>query len=333
MADYKYTVVHVGVHTEESLEPERLELEKVGARQVVRPTLHTEEDMIEQTRGADGMIIMESQVSRRTMEASPNCRVVLRTGVGVDTIDIEAATDLGIAVVNVPDVWIREVANHALALLLACNRKVLSLDSAIRAGNWQRVPPPPVGSLHGETLGIFGLGQIGRALARRAAAFEMDVIAHDPYIDASVFDEYGAEAASFDELLARSDYVSIHTPLTDETHHMFNEAAFRQMKPTSYLVNTARGPVVDTDALVAALEAEWIAGAGVDVFEQEPLPADSPLTKFENVVLTSHSAYYSEPALQGLAVRNGQEVARVLAGRKPLHLVNPDVLAKLPLAD
>ena len=162
MTDYTYKVVHVGVHTEESLEPERLELEKVSAQQIVKPILYTEDDMLEHTRGADGMIIMESHVSRRTMEASPNCRVVLRTGVGVDTIDIEAATDLGIAVVNVPDVWIREVANHALGLLLACNRKILILDRAIRAGEWTRVIPPPVGSLHGETLGIVGLGQIGR---------------------------------------------------------------------------------------------------------------------------------------------------------------------------
>ena len=331
MADYKFKVVHVGVHAEETLEPERIELEKVGARQVVLPTLATEDEMVEQTRGSDGMVIMESMVSRRTMEASPNCKVVLRTGMGVDTIDIEAATDLGIAVVNVPDIWIREVANHALAMILACNRRLFLQDRTIRSRDWARVIPPPVGSIHGETLGIVGLGQIGRALARRAPVFDLELLAHDPYIDASVFDEYGATAVSFEELLERSDYISVHTPLTDETHHMFDEAALRKMKPTAYLINTARGPVVDTSALVEALQSGWIAGAGVDAHEQEPLSLDSPLLDLDNVILTPHTAYYSDPALKAMAVRNGQEVARVLTGRRPKHLVNPDVLGKLPL--
>ena len=331
MADYKYTVTHVGIHAEETLEAERVELEKVGARQVVFPTLYTEEEMVEKTAGSDGMVIMESQVSRRTMEASPGCRVILRTGVGVDAIDVEAATERGIAVVNVPDLWIREVANHALALLLACNRRLFLLDRSLRSGGWHRVIPPPVGSLHGETLGIVGMGQIGKALARRAVAFEMELIASDPYIEAEVFEEYGARSVSFDELLASSDYISVHTPLTDETHHMFDEAALRQMKPTAYLINTARGPIVEMAALTRALQESWIAGAGMDVYETEPLPADSPLRQLENVVLTSHSAYYSDPALRAMAVRNGQEVARVLAGRMPLHLVNPEVLQRLPL--
>ena len=333
MTDYKYKVVHVGVHTEESLEPERLELEKISAQQIVKPILYTENDMIEHTQGVDGMIIMESDVSRKTMEASPDCKVVLRTGVGVDTIDIQAATDLCIAVVNVPDVWIREVANHALGLLLACNRKILVLDRSIRAGEWSRVIPPPVGSLHGETLGIVGLGQIGRSLARRALAFEMNLVAYDPYIEDSVFDQYGATSVSFEELLQTSDYVSTHTPLTDETRHMFNKSTLKEMKRTAYLINTARGPVVDTDALITAIHEEWIAGAGLDVFEQEPLPDDNPLVKSDKVILTSHSAYYSDPALHALAIRNGQEVARVLTGRKPLNLVNPEVLGKLRLSD
>jgi D-3-phosphoglycerate dehydrogenase len=331
MEDYRYTVFHVGVHTQEALEPEKIELAKIGARQVVLPSLKTEDEMLAQTRGADGLIIMESDVSRRTMEASPNCKVVLRTGVGVDTIDIPAATDLGIAVINVPDVWIREVANHALALMLACNRRLFLLDRTIRGGGWPRVIPSPVGSLHGETLGVVGLGQIGRALVRRAAAFEMDLIAHDPYIEPSVFAEYGVEQVSFEELLARSDYVSIHTPLTDDTHYMFDEAAFRQMKPTAYLINTARGPIVEMAALVEALRSGRIFGAGIDVFEVEPPPDDSPLLGLDNVVLSSHSGYYSDPALRALSVRCGQEVARVLTGRMPLHLVNPEVLGRLPL--
>ena len=332
MADYKYTVFHVGVHVDEILEPERVELAKVGARQVVLPILRSEDEMVKQTRGAHGMIIMESQVTRRTLEASPDCKVVLRTGMGVDTIDIDAATDLGVAVVNVPDIWVREVANHAMALILACNRRLFLQDRNIRFGDWSPIIPSPVGSIHGETLGIVGLGQIGGALARRAAVFEMELIAHDPFIEQSVFDSVGATSVSFGELLERSDYVSAHTPLTDETHHMFDEAALKQMKPTAYLINTARGPIVENDAVVDALRSGWIAGAGLDVFEHEPLPADSPLIELDNVVLTSHTAFYSDPALKALAVRNGQEVARVLTGRRPLHLVNPEVLEKLPLS-
>ena len=331
MADYKFKVVHVGIHADSTLEPERIELEKVGARQVVFPTLDTEDEMLEHTRDCDGMIIMESVVSRRTMEASPNCKVILRTGMGVDTIDVESATDLGIAVVNVPDIWIREVANHALSMILACNRRLFLQDKMIRSGGWERIIPPPVGSIHGETLGIVGLGQIGRMLARRAPVFELKVLAHDPYIDSGVFDQHGATSVSFEELLERSDYVSAHTPLTDETRHMFDEAALNKMKSTSYLINTARGPVVDTTALLKALKSGSIAGAGLDAHESEPLPNNSPLFGLDNVILTSHTAYYSDPALSSMAVRNGQEIARVLMGRRPKNLVNPEVLEKFPL--
>ena len=331
MVSNRYTVYHLGIHTEDVVEPERRELERVGARQVILPGVMTEDEMTAQTPGADGLIIMEARVSRRVMEALPDCKVVLRTGVGVDTIDVEAATEHGIAVVNVPDLWLREVANHALGLILALNRKLFLQDRIIREGEWLRVIPPPVGSLHGETLGIVGLGQIGRLLARRAAALELNVIAIDPYIEASVFEEFGAESVSFEELLRRSDYVSIHTPLTGETHHMFDEAALRQMKPTAYLVNTARGPIVSGAALARALQQEWIAGAGIDVFEEEPPGQDSPLLRLDNVIVTGHTGYYSDAALMELAVRCGQEVARVLTGRMPRFLVNPEVLERLPL--
>ena len=331
MADYRYTVFHVGVHTDEAVVAERRELDKVGARQVVLPVLTTDEEMIEQTQGADGLIIMESHVNGRVMDALPSCRVVLRTGVGVDTIDVPAATDRGIAVINVPDLWLREVANHAMAMILALNRRLPLLDRLVREGEWHRVIPSPVGSLHGETLGIVGLGQIGSHLARRAAAFELTLIAYDPFVDSSSAGTLGVELVSLEELLRRSDYVSIHTPLTDDTRHLIDEAAFRQMKRMAYLINTSRGPTVDEGALVKALQEKWIFGAGIDVYEREPPSPDSPLLGMDNVLLTSHSGYYSDAALQALAVRCGQEVARVLTGRRPMHLVNPEVLDKLPL--
>ena len=251
---------------------------------------------------------------------------------GVDVIDVEAATELGIAVVCVPDLWIREVANHAMALLLACNRRLLLLDSAVRSGDWLPIIPPPVGSIHGETLGIVGLGRIGRALASRATAFELRVIAYDPFLPPDAFEQAGVEAVSFDELLRRSDYVSVHSPKPEDTTHLFDEGALRRMKPTAYLVNTSRGPIVDQAALARALREGWIAGAALDVLRSEPPPSDEPLLKMDNVILTPHTSYYSDAAVRELPVRCGQEVARVLTGRMPLNLFNPEVLGRLPLA-
>ena len=332
MTDYRFTVYHVGVHARDALESEKAELELSGIRQVVLPRLDTEEEMTAQIPGeADGLIIVDSPLARGTMETLKKCKVALRTGVGVDVIDVEAATDLGIAVINVPDLWIREVANHALALLFALNRRLFLLDKLVRTYKSTPIIPPPVGAVHGETLGIVGLGQIGKELARRAAAFELNVLAADPYIESSVFTEYGASQVSLDELLERSDYVSIHCPLTDETRHMFDEVAFARMKPTAYLINTARGPIVDEEALARALRDGELAGAGLDVLETEPISLDSPLLELENVVITPHSAYYSDEAIRQLPIRCAQEVARVLTGKMPLHLVNPEVLEKLPL--
>ena len=332
MASYKYTVYRIGIHARDLLEPERVELERVGARHVVLPRIEDEAELIDKAPDAAGLIIVDSPVTRRAMEAMERLKVVLRTGVGVDTIDVDAATELGIAVISVPDLWIREVANHAMALLLACNRRVFLLDSAVRSGDWLPIIPPPVGSVHGETLGIVGLGRIGRALATRAAAFELNLIAHDPYVPQDVFDKLGVESVSFDELLRRSDYVSIHSPRTEDTTHLFDEHAFKRMKPTAYLINTSRGPIVDQVALTHALEEGWIAGAGLDVLENEPPSADEPLLKMDNVILTPHSSYYSDAAVRQLPVRCGQEVARVLTGRMPRNLFNPKVLDKLPLS-
>ena len=331
MAESKFTVYRLGYVGDPDLESEKAELAKVGARHVLVPLFETEDETIEQARDADGLIIANSPISRRVLEALDRCKVALRLGVGVDTIDVDAATDLGVAVVNVPDLWVREVANHALTLLLACNRRLTHGDRMVRRGEYDPSITSHVGGLHGETLGLVGLGNISRAMARRAVAFEMDLIAYDPYLEADVFAEHGVTAVSFEELLARSDYVSIHCPSTDETHHLFDEAALRQMKPTAYLVNTACGPIVSEAALVRALEEGWIAGAGLDVFDPEPPAADNPLLAMSNVVLTPHQGWYSDPAVAALPGRAGNEVARVLTGRMPRNLVNPAVLAKLPL--
>ena len=331
MSTESFKVYYIGQRTAEELEDTRSELESVGARLELLPSLKNEDEIVQRAQDADGLIIASAPITRRVLSGLKRCKVVVRTGVGIDTIDVGAASELGIAVVNVPDLWIREVANHALGLLLACNRRVLSLDRGVRRGQWLHRISPPVGSLHGETLGLVGLGRIGRALARRAAALEMELLAFDPYLPESTFREQGATPVSFHDLLGRSDYVSIHCPLTDETHHLVNEDALRRMKPTAYLINTARGPIVDNDALVRALREGWIAGAGLDVLEEEPPPSDSELLSLENLIVTPHVAFYSDAAVRGLPRRCGQEVARVLAGRRPLNLVNGDVAERLGL--
>src|SRR5437879_9390806 len=305
-------------------------LSRVPARRISPPAFETEDEMIARTRDADALVVSSAPVTRGVMSALEGLKVVVRTGVGYDVIDVPAATELGVVVVNIPDLWIREVANHAIALLLAWNRKIVTLDKEVRSGvRNSRVPGPTTGSLHGETVGIVGLGNIGSALARRVAALETHVIACDPYVDEAHFAALGVERVSLDALATRADYVSVHTLLNTETHHLINEAFLRRMKPTACLINTSRGPVVDEQALMRALQEQWIAGAALDVREQEPPATDSPLARMDNVILTPHAAYFSSPAVARVPQRCGEEAARVLTGQRPLHVVNPEVYKAL----
>src|SRR6185295_1152163 len=229
-------------------------LAEVPARVTSLPFLGTEDEMIARTRDADALVTSSSPVTRGVMSALEGLKVVTRTGVGYDVIDVPAATELGVIVVNVPDIWVREVANHALALLLAWNRKIVTLDRQVHAGTWSAgVPGPHTGALHGETVGIVGLGNIGSAFARRVAAFETKVIAHDPYVDDARFAALGVERVSLEALAERADYVSVRTLLNVGTRHLIGEAFFRRMKPTAILINTSRGPVVDEAALAKAV--------------------------------------------------------------------------------
>jgi D-3-phosphoglycerate dehydrogenase len=300
----------------------------VPAELTVLSHIPDEDGMIAALRDADAVIIAASPMTRAVMSACEGLKVVVRTGVGYDVIDVPAATELGVVAVNVPDIWVREVANHAMALLLALNRKIITLDRQVHAGAWGGgVPGPFTGSIHGETVGIVGLGNIGSAFARRIAAFETTVIACDPYVDDARFKALGVERVSLDELAARADYVSVHTLLNAETHHLIGEAFFRRMKPTAVLINTSRGPVVDEQALRRALEEKRLAGAALDVWEKEPVDRDNPLLKMENVIATPHAAYFSSPAVAQVPRRCGEEVARVLTGQRPLNVVNPEVYA------
>src|SRR5437867_3753804 len=243
----------------------------VPARMTSLPFIGDENELIARTRDADAMVVVSSPVTRAVMSALEGLKTVVRTGVGYDVIDVPAATDLGVVVVNIPDLWIREVANHALTLLLAWNRKLIALNNEVKSGIWQtRVPGPVTGSLHGETVGIVGLGNIGRAFAKRVAALETHVIACDPYVDDARFTTLGVERVSVEGLAARADDVSVHALSNAETRHLINEAFLRRMKPTACLINTSRGPVVDEQALIRALQEKWIAGAALDVRESEP---------------------------------------------------------------
>ena len=300
-------------------------LAPVPARMTALPFIGSEDEVIARTRDADALVVSSSPVTRGVMSALEGLKVVVRTGVGYDVIDVLAATELGVIVVNIPDLWVREVANHAVALLLAWNRKVVTLDRQVHAGVWTSGVPGGAGSLHGETVGIVGLGNIGSAFARRVAAFETKVIACDPYVDDAHFAALGVERVSLEVLASRADYVSVHTLLNAETHHLIGEAFFHRMKPTALLINTSRGPVVDERALIRALEDKRLAGAALDVWEKEPVAADNPLLRMDNVIATPHAAYFSSPAVAQVPRRCGEEVARVLTGQRPLHVVNPEV--------
>jgi D-3-phosphoglycerate dehydrogenase len=304
-------------------------LARVPARLTSLPLTEDEATLIERARAADALIVSATPVTRRVMAALDRLQVVVRTGVGYDVIDVPAATDLGVIVVNIPDLWIREVANHALALLLAWNRKIVVLDRQMRSGVWstQVLSAGGTGSLHGETVGIVGLGNIGSAFARRVAALETRVIACDPYVAAARFAALGVERTSLEDLAAQSDYVSVHTLLNDETRHLIGAPFLHRMKPTGCLINTSRGPVVDEPALIQALRDRRLAGAALDVWEDEPLPPDSPLLAMDNVIATPHAAYFSSPAVAQIPRRCGEEIARVLTRERPLNVVNPEVYA------
>jgi D-3-phosphoglycerate dehydrogenase / 2-oxoglutarate reductase len=226
----------------------------------------------------------------------------------------------------VPDYCIDEVSDHAMALLLASVRKVDFSNIRVHGGEWKMASAKPIYRIRGTTLGLFGFGRIPQLVVPKAQAFGMKVIATDPFIPKAVMEAAGVECVTFDELVARSDYISIHAPATKETHHKFNADVFRRMKPTAYVVNTARGPLVDEAALVEALNSDRIAGAALDVVEQEPPPVGSPLLGAKNLILTPHTGFYSEEALLELQTKATQEVVRVLGGQHPLNPVNPEAL-------
>jgi len=334
----KYKVVSLGKMSGGSLAAEERELSKIdGEVELVEARCTTEDELIATAGDADAIIGGGRLFTRRVLESLPKCQAIVTYSVGFDTIDLDAATENGIIIVNNPSPnWcVEEVSNHAIALLLICAKKITQQHDLVKQGRWADAKQglPSMVPIRGQTLGLIGFGDIGRMTARKGQCFGLKPLCCDPYVDKSVAEEYGADMVSMSAVLKEADFVSVHTLLNEETRHLIGEGEFKQMKPTAYFINTARGPVVDEAALIKALEENWIAGAGLDVFEKEPVDLANPLLKMDNVAVIPHSASYSDMALREQPVNPAQEVARVLSGRWPRNPVNKSVKPKTGLVE
>ncbi len=308
-----------------NLDPAQAVLSEMDAEMVMasEPTV---EGILDVAAEADGLIVTYAQITADVIAGMKKCKVIGRFGLGGDNIDIPAATKAGIAVVYVPDYCIDEVSDHTMAMLLDLARKVSFSNQLVQAGRWEMPAVTPLSRLRGRVLGLAGFGQIPRAVAPKAQAFGLQVISSDPFVDAGIAAAMDVELVNFETLLKMSDYVSVHVPMMPETKGLFGAEAFAQMKPEALLVNTARGPLVDTDALAAALDAGQLAGAALDVVPVEPLPAGSPLLGRDNVILSPHTAFYSIEALEELQTKTARGVVDVLSGKRPVYPINPEVL-------
>jgi D-3-phosphoglycerate dehydrogenase len=309
-----------------STEPEAAVLARVGAGLLVAET-GEEAELLQLVEQADAILTCFKRVSPEVIRAGCRLQVIGRYGIGVDNIAVDEATRLGIPVTNVPGYCAHEVAEHVLAMILAHERSLCLYDRGVRAGDWTLMQGLPIRRVAGRTLGIVGIGRIGQALARKAGGLELRLLVHDPTASAAELTALGAVGVSLAELAEGSDYVSIHVPLTEHTRGLVGRDFLRRMKPESFLVNAARGGIVDQEALLEALREGWIAGAGIDVFDPEQLPPDHPLLAERTLIATPHVAFYSEESVLELEVKAAENVAAVLEGRRPEHVVNPEVLA------
>ena len=307
-----------------NLDPATKVLSDIGA-DLKLATDSSPESVMKLAADADAVLVTYAKINADMIRQMKKVRIISRFGIGVDNVDLDAATQRGIVVTKVPDYCIDEVSDHAMALLLAAVRKIPLANEQVHAGTWKMPNVVPIHRLRGSVLGLVGFGRIPQLVAPKAKAFGMRVVAFDPYVPADVFGNQGVEKVEFADLLTMSDYVSIHSPLTPETKGLFNAQAFSRMKKGSYVVNTARGPIIDEAALAAAIDSGHLAGAALDVMTSEP-PVNSPLVGKRNVIITPHTSFYSEESLVELQTKASQEVANVLTGKPPRNPVNPDVL-------
>jgi D-3-phosphoglycerate dehydrogenase len=309
-----------------------LEMEALGAvgAEIVEIPADTEDEFVQGARDADALYAKGRRITKRMIDGLARCKVISLGSVGVDSVDVAAATARGIPVTNVPDTFIEEVADHAMMLILATFRRLVVQDQLVRQGRWKEGRPMllKIPRLMGQTLGLIAFGHVARAVATRARAFGVHMVAYDPYVEELVMSPYGVEPVGLTELLQRSDIVSMHAPATPEAHHMLTQEHFRLMKPSALFISTGRGPTVDEGALIKALQEGWIAGAGLDVLEQEPPDPSNPLLAMNNVILTAHVASASARFDPARLRRVGREIALVLSGKWPRSCVNPSVLEK-----
>ena len=281
----------------------------------------SEDEIIARCADGEGLLIQYAPMTRRVLEKLPRCKVIVRYGVGVDTIDLQAAAERGIVVSNVPDYGTHEVSDHALAMMLCLTRKIAQANAQVKSGQWDFRLMYPLHRHQTQTIGIVGIGRIGQAMAHKTHALGMKVLAYDPCPNLAALPDY-IQLTELEDLLRRSDVVSVHCPLTEATRHLLDEKRLRLMKPTAYLVNTARGHIVDEEALCRVLTEKKLAGAAMDVLAKEPGPATHPLFKHENFYCTPHMAWHSEESALELKRKAAEEVLRVLSGEVPWYRVN-----------
>lgn len=331
--DKKFTVLYLGprrsiAHSGANTESQSRAVIAVGG-EFVKYDGDSDGELIEALKSADVAINQGHGFKSEYWEHMGNngrCKGLVSFGHGYDRMDLEGASKNGVILANTASFGTEEVSNHTMMLFLVCARKFVLHDKLVKSGKWTREFLPPMGHISGQTFGIIGLGNIGRAVARKAQAFGLNVIGYDPYQSSWDSKEYGIEIVSTpQEIAERSDYVSPHVYLTDDTFHMVGKDFFSRMKPTAYLVNCSRGPVVDEQALIEALNNKEIAGAGLDVFEKEPVDPDNPLLKMDNVAVTNHYASYSEVAWERGNTQLGEEAVRIALGQWPMSLINPEV--------
>jgi D-3-phosphoglycerate dehydrogenase len=291
--------------------------------------------LIEAAKDTDIILLANAPITRWMLEASPKCLAIVGQYVGFDYVDVTAATENNIIVVNNPSSeWcLEEVSNHAITLLLACAKKLVLLNKLVKDGRWDdaKKAQKPMGSIYGQTLGIIGCGAIARMVARKAQCFGLKVIGYDPNIEKSLIEKDRITPVDLPALLKESDYISAHPSLNQTSYHLMDEQAFKQMKQSAYFINTARGNVVDEPALIKALQEKWIAGAGLDVFEKEPVDKNNPLLKMDNVITLPHDGSYSDNAFAQAPINAAREIGRILRGKWPKNVVNKSVNPRIKL--
>ncbi len=288
------------------------------------------DEVVKKLADADMLMVNMMPLRRNIIEKLERCKFIMRHGVGYDSVDVDACTERDIVFANIPDVNTLTVAEHTLAMILMCARKMRIFDSIMHAGKWEWKETIPIFEVSGKTLGVYGCGRIGSRLVRLMKPFEMRVLVHDPYIDREKTErELGVKMVDLDTLLGESDFITLHTPLTDETFHRFGEAEFKKMKQSAFIINAARGPVIEQHALIRALKEKRIAGAGLDVFEKEP-PVDVPgIADLRNIVLTPHVGGYSEEVIANMQKRIVADMIKFSRGERPGSVINPEVWDRL----